>query len=868
VRAWFDGGVQQSLVGAYTYFDPSAGDTATWGGPIAGAVNVTVLRKGKLASAVPGALITSGELQGITDDRGQVTLSSPGLHGPLSIHAAKAGYTAGSVVALGVENVTIRLQELPKPDDGNGNGGGGGAPYDDMHGEVTGTVLNAEKYTQLPAGSCAKPGVQGECQPCNDDAPCGTGLSCDALTVPGLVAAVSVGEDTGLPDDATAAIPRFCLQACTGDVECGNGYECRMVGPSFQASQPRCVPRIGTPQIRCEAASPSIFGGALPPGPGAIVDDNHQFHIQTAPGGLAIVCKSGYVDATTGQFVALAIGLTRHLSMPPKGGLTGVTVAISAPLDRRIRVRMDRLPMGPDTVGGLRTLTAGIDLGAEGYIPTGSVTTNAVTDVLDFDRQPGSGLFLGSNADLRYELYGGLGNKYGGPPSSTANASSLDIGSLDRHALWSPGSAGPIEGTQAIGTLHALAHGGDLRVGVGDAGRIVQWTGGGFTVQASPTTRDLFAVWLTPLGNDGWAAGEDGVLVRRVALGWKLWTTSLGSQVVALAGRAADDVWAADTFAQLHHWDGKAWTDVPGPWPASQATPPPYPTAGQPARKLHALWQAPSGVLFLAGDEGKLFRGDPDGQGGLTFTPLTTYTTAALHSLTGTGESDVWVAGDRGFVGHWTGAALTKLTTGTDRPLYGIRSLTGGYPLHAVGAQGTWLRIDGPGQVTDHSVSTLHVDLRGILPTYDGGVTAAGEPVLVLGPYLELPYVVAPQDGQALGLKVEWQSAPGVTPTLNIVRIADSQYLTRWEMFVRGNVTQVALPDFMKLGQFNPLPSGPLLLRVWRVYAPGLDVDHFDAKALAQYTWTSWAYTVVQTSILGQAMPIPIDPLPPGFSPK
>lgn len=867
VRVWFQDGSQQTLPNGYTYFDPSAGDTATWGGPIDGAVNVTVLAKGKIAKAVPGALVTSGDLHGITDDRGQITLSAPGLHGPLHVHAAKAGFTAGSVVALGVQNVTIRLQELPKPDSGNGNGGGTGEPYDDMHGEVTGTVLNAEKYTILPPGSCTSPAASGQCQPCLDASSCATGQTCDALVTPGLVSALTADQDVGPTDDATATTARFCLQGCGDGAACSEGFECRVIGSTYQTGQPRCVPRIGTPQTRCESASPSIFGGAYPAGSGGIVDAAHHFHILSTPGDVAIVCRSGYVDAATGQFVPLAIGLARHVAVPPKGVATGANVSITASLDRRVRVRMDRLPVGPDTIGGMRTLTAGIDLGAEGYIPTGSVTTTAVTDVLEFEHQPGSSLFSGSNADLRYELYGGLGNKYGGPPSSTANAGGLDVNGLDRHAIWSPGSSGPVEGNQAVGTLHALAHGGDLRVAVGDAGRILQWTGGGFTVQASPTNRDLFAVWLTPLGDDGWAAGQDGVLVRRGALGWKLWTAALGADVVALAGRAANDVWAADTFAQLHHWNGKAWQDVPGPWPASQATPPPYPTAGKPARKLHGLWQAPTGALFLVGDEGMLVRGDPDGAGGLTFTNVATNTSAALHAVTGSSETDLWIAGDRGFLGHVTAGKVTKLATGTDRPLYGIASLTGGYPLHAVGAQGSWLRIDGPTQVQDHTMPGLHVDLRGVLPGYDASVIAAGEPVLVLGPYLELPYLVAPQDSKPLGLQVQWQAAPGVTPTLNIVRIADSQYLTRWELFVRGNVTQVALPDFLKLGQFNPLPDGPLLLRVWRVYAPGLDVDHFDSKSLAQYTWTSWAYTVVQTSLQAQVVPIPIDPLPPAFDP-
>ncbi len=857
VEALFVAGSKQNLPGLFTYFDPSAGNEATWGDAIDGSVNVTVLRKGKMASPIQGALVTLGPLGepapfGLTDDRGQVTLSASGLHGPVHVHAAKAGYTAGSVIALGVENVTIRLLELPKPDDGSGSGGGTGLPLEDLNGHITGTVLDAEKYTQLPAGTCAgQATASGNCSPCQENADCNPGATCEVLVTPGLVAPLT-GQDEGgaLPGETTetANQAHYCVQACSGDETCAPGFECRMVGATYQSGKPRCVPRIGTPQVRCETAAPSIFGGALPAGPGGIVDSQHHFTVHSPPGVMAIVCKSGYVDAKTGLFVALSLGLARHVAVPPKGTVTGIAVVVNVRLNRRVRVRMDRLPVGPDTVGALRSLTAGLDLGAEGYIPVGTVATNAVTDVLDFERQPEAAFFTGANSDVRYELYGGLGSPVGGPPNSTATATGLDVSGLDRHALWSGGTSEPSEGDQALGPVHALASGGDTRVGVGDGGRIVHWTGGGFTVQASPTKRDLFAVWLTPAGEDGWAAGEDGVLVRRMPLGWKLWSTSLGARIVAITGRAGNDVWAVDTFAQMHHWDGKSWSHVAGPWPASQATPPPSPTQGPPPRRVHALWQAPTGALFLAADEGKLLRADPDGKAGLNYKTLTTLTTSALHGLTGTSEMDVWVSGDRGFLAHWTGSALTKLTTGTDRPLYAIRSFTGSYPLHVVGGQGTWLRVDGPGQVTNHSLS-MHVDLRGALPTYDGGVVAAGEPVLILGPYLELPYVVVPQDGQPLQQKVQWQTAPGVTPTLNIVRISDQQYVTRWEMFVRGNVTQVALPDFQALGQFNPLPKGPLLLRIWRVYAAGLDIDHFDSKALGMWTWTSWAYNVVTTSL-------------------
>jgi hypothetical protein len=91
---------------------------------------------------------------------------------------------------------------------------------------------------------------------------------------------------------------------------------------------------------------------------------------------------------------------------------------------------------------------------------------------------------------------------------------------------------------------------------------------------------------------------------------------------------------------------------------------------------------------------------------------------------------------------------------------------------------------------------------------------------------------------------VKWGANPGVVPTFNIVRLADSGYTTRWEMFVRGGVTQVDLPDFEALGEANPLPGGPTYVRVWRVYAPGQEIDDFSAKNLNTSAWVSWSYNV------------------------
>lgn len=826
LRASFTDGSVQFLERAFTYFDPHAADGGTWGQPIDGSINVTVTAKGS-GKRVEGALVTLGHdaatpYQGLTDARGQVTLSGQGLSGPLDVHATKAGFSAGSVVAVATENVTIRLTAFPKPPDGSGSP----PPVDDEpplpDGTLQGTVLDAEKYTQFPQGSCqGNPSVLGNCAPCTADSDCAATFACQS----------SAGLTAG----------GFCAAPCASLADCPADFECRSMGDGQTF---RCLPRIGTPQIRCESSSASIFGGNATPGPGGIVGSDHAFSIAAHPGDVAVVCWSGYVN-NQGTFVKLAMGLARRLSIFPGQTISGIEVRVHVPLDRRVRVRMVAVPMGPDATGQ-RSMTAGLDLGAEGYIPIASQTTMTVTDVIDLEKQPGAALFSGDNSDVRYEFYGGVANMYGGSPNSTAIGTDQDVSALGSSALWASGTPAPVEG-EALGIS---MHGADARAGlgiaVGDRGRIAAWTGGGFSLQPSPTARDLFAVWLPAGSDEGWIGGDEGTLLRRSALGWQLWPQSAASRVIALSGRKPDDAWLLDAQGQLGHWNGQSWSAMAGPNGKPPTGYPPY--GAPPYNYLHGLWQAPSGNLYLVGDGGTFLRSATAAGAPPAFTPLTTFTTRNIRAIWGRSDNDIWLCGDRGWLGHWDGGLLTTLTTGVDQPLYAVRSFGKDFPVFVLGGQGTWLRVDALSQIHNASLGNFSVDLRGVLPTLDGGAVAVGEALVLLGPYLEMPYPTQPMQGASLGKEVAWMHAPGVTPTLNIVRIADQTYTTRWEMFVRGSVDQVQLPDFEAMGSLNPLPAGPLYVRIWRVLAPGVEVDHFGAKQLNMGNWTSWAYNVVTST--------------------
>ncbi len=88
-------GVGVTELGVFGYFDPFNSDFWTSGGPVDGAVNITVL-DGGTGGRMTNAFVMLGSnnstmFQGFTDERGQITLSGPDVAGAQSVHATKIG---------------------------------------------------------------------------------------------------------------------------------------------------------------------------------------------------------------------------------------------------------------------------------------------------------------------------------------------------------------------------------------------------------------------------------------------------------------------------------------------------------------------------------------------------------------------------------------------------------------------------------------------------------------------------------------------------------------------------------------------------------------------------------------------------------
>jgi hypothetical protein len=107
-------GSEDSLPGAFAYFDPRSISGGLSGGPLTGTLNVTVLDSTPGLEGMPVQLATVmlgidpfTPFQGSTDTRGQITFSDPSLVKPPTVTVFKEGYESATVTSVSAENLTV-----------------------------------------------------------------------------------------------------------------------------------------------------------------------------------------------------------------------------------------------------------------------------------------------------------------------------------------------------------------------------------------------------------------------------------------------------------------------------------------------------------------------------------------------------------------------------------------------------------------------------------------------------------------------------------------------------------------------------------------------------------------------------------------
>lgn len=123
----------------YLYFDPASRFGGASGGPVDGAVNVTVFSLG--GGPIPDAFVMLSiredtPYQGFTDPNGMVTLSGPDVLGAQTVTATAAGYSTTTIQTMDAENITIFLNLLnPMGNPGPGQP----APRASVFGDISAT---------------------------------------------------------------------------------------------------------------------------------------------------------------------------------------------------------------------------------------------------------------------------------------------------------------------------------------------------------------------------------------------------------------------------------------------------------------------------------------------------------------------------------------------------------------------------------------------------------------------------------------------------------------------------------------------------------------------------------------------------------
>ena len=313
-----------------------------------------------------------------------------------------------------------------------------------------------------------------------------------------------------------------------------------------------------------------------------------------------------------------------------------------------------------------------------------------------------------------------------------------------------------VDDTPTSQDLYGLfARGLDDLWAVGDAGTILHDDGTGWAVAHDGGTRDLKAVWGTPLGQgadgiyvvgaggrllqadadlwtskqiaspdatlyDVWGAGDSMVAVGSLAtiaykasgsLAWKGQITNDPKErdLDAILGFGEDDVLVFGRGGAVIRFDGGKWNvqNVKGP----------YKTFSDLVGAGRASQGDESLALAVAADGGGLVLDGKD------WVDLSTLPDGGLRAIGGPDAEHLWAVGPKGLMMARTSLGWTSVPSGTVEDLSDLAVAEDG-TVWVVGAHGTLFERGPDGARVDHSGATA-ADLFGVA-TRDGEVVACG----------------------------------------------------------------------------------------------------------------------------------------------
>lgn len=841
------GGHELWLGQGYTYFDPVARFGGTWGEPVDGSVNVTVLQSGS-DDPVSGAVVVLGSenpprFKGYTDDRGQVTLSGPDLEGRLDVTAAKFGYSASSIVQFDAENATLSLVGgTPQP----GGGGGGEEPL--LPGKAFGEVAGVGKYLVMPPWPCdeLEKSADGRCAVCVTDDDCGA-------AAPHCTSATNQ--------------PRFCASACSADTDCAlpgeaataQQYVCRQAGG---AGAGRCIPNPGQAEAWCFPTSSSFTS------PRPTLNQDTRIVLPTGDrdfsmanlrlGEIAIYCVAGgarkasqvvgrngfraaYTPTGPGAESAelvmhpSVLGLARHEFIlpgdldPTKEQPTEVLVPMDVPLTRAVNVLLGEQPLreeGPHET----SVSASIDLGSDGYVPMALRYPSPDVRELAFTGLPAT--LSGVLYDAEYVFYGGaVSTDLSLLPTSEVlriGIDGLDDGSYFHFdgAAWKRRKSGYPEDVHDV---VALAD-DDMFAVTGD-GAVIHYNGAGWGIQPIASGPSLNGLAVDGLGGII-AVGDSGRIVTWDGLEWDTVSSGVDAPLRDVVALGPGHAIAVGSYVIL---ESAVQAGGPGEPPQIVWSEIPF----GPPKDLHAVWGSPASSVWAVGGNGAfLERSGASGNWKAVVVPFFD----DLHGVWSDDDGTVVAVGDQGRVLMGTNAGFDYVQTPTRETLRAVWGRTSS-EIYAVGDNATVLAFDG-GDWTVVTEGQAEVSLRGIhgAPAPNKAIAALGSSAVHLGPFMHVQDFVSPA---AVGTwnrqTIRWQRPDkGALPTFNSMRMYGPTGGLVWNIMAPGWLSGFELPDLASIEGLPLVPAGEKTLMAYSVTHPDFDIDSYDSRVFSLLDWRAW----------------------------
>jgi hypothetical protein len=198
---------------------------------------------------------------------------------------------------------------------------------------------------------------------------------------------------------------------------------------------------------------------------------------------------------------------------------------------------------------------------------------------------------------------------------------------------WAPVDAGIPSAAKSKMHLYAVSGTpqGEMWA-IGQGGQFVHFDGKAYEVGTSASVSDMRALWVRS-ADDIWAAGQSGVVQRWTrGTGWAKVASTPSATLNGLWGRSASDVWAVASTSGLYHFDGNAWSTVPGP-------------ATGTSQVLNALTGTPDGAMWAVGAAGTILH-----YTGSVWEREVTHLSTDLIDVALGAEGEVWAVGQREFV--------------------------------------------------------------------------------------------------------------------------------------------------------------------------------------------------------------------------